>query len=114
MGHQDPGGSHHPHQVEGVDGLLVLQRGPLHRHQGIDGHALWMGLDVGEHFQQARPIAGPFPHADDSTAAEGDARSTHPGQGFQPFLIGAGGDDLVVVLGAGIQVVVVGGQSRVG
>ena len=73
-----------------------------------------MGIEAGEHGQQGSPIPPGFTQADDAAAAEADAGAPHPGQGFEPLLVGAGADDLVVVLGAGVEVVVVGSKAGLG
>lgn len=73
-----------------------------------------MGIEAGEHLQQRGPVGAALTEADDAAAAELDARRAHPLQGFEALLVGAGADDLPVVLGAGVEVVVVGGEARVG
>ena len=112
MGHEDAGGGHHAHQIQGIHRRLGLERSSLHGHQGVDRHTLGMGLQGGQHLQQRGPIPDALAHADDAAAAEIDAGPAHPGQGFQALLVAAGADDLPVVLRAGVEVVVVGGKTR--
>ena len=114
MGHQDPCRRHHPHQLQRFEGSLLFQGGAFHRHQPVHRNAFGMGVHAGQHLQHGGAVPQGFTHADDAAAAEGDAGLAHPLQGFQPFLIGAGGDDPVVVLGAGVEVVVVGREAGFG
>src|SRR5262249_58507928 len=48
-----------------------------------------------------------FAHADDAAAADVDAGRTHVAERVEPILIGARGDDRAIVLGRGVEVVVV-------
>jgi hypothetical protein len=57
--------------------------------------------------QQAGAVAAGLAHADDAAAAGAHAGVAHIGQGVEALLVGAGGDDLVVVVRAGVEVVIV-------
>ena len=73
----------------------------------VDGHGLGVLREVGKLDEQPRPVAAALPHPDDAAAADLDVRGPHVGEGVEPVLVGAGGDDLPVVLRGGVEVVVV-------
>ena len=66
-----------------------------------------------ELLQQATTFAASFTHADDSAAAHRDSGSSDARESFQPILVGSRGNDVAVKLGGRVEVVVVGGESRV-
>ena len=107
FGHHDAGNGQHADEVEGVNILLVRQRGTLHLDQHIDRHALRVLRQVGQLNQQTGAILKRLAHAENPARADFHTRVTHMRQGFQPIGVGPGGDDVAVELGRGVEVVVV-------
>ena len=66
-----------------------------------------MFRQVGELLQQCRAVLVGFAHADDAATADIDIFGAHIFQRIEPILVGAGGDDLLVVLGRGIEIMIV-------
>ena len=112
--HQDSGNGHHPDQLKRINGGQTFQGCSLDSHQTIDRDTFRMWVNAGQNPQHRGTVAKRFAHADDSTAAERDSGTTHALQCFQPLLIGSGGDDPVVMLRTGVEVVVVGRESCFG
>ena len=71
-----------------------------------------MDRQGGQRMDQADAVVRAFAHADDAAAADLDARVAHMLQRLQPVLIGTGGDDMPVIFGRGIEIVVVIIQPR--
>ena len=71
-----------------------------------------MRVNASQHLQHRSAIPERFAHADDASTAQRHTGTTHPLKRFKPLLIGAGGDDPVVMLRAGVEVVVVSRQPR--
>mmetsp|Transcript_12536 Transcript_12536/g.24997 ORF Transcript_12536/g.24997 Transcript_12536/m.24997 type:complete len:292 (+) Transcript_12536:394-1269(+) len=69
----------------------------------------WQGR---EDVQQADPVRFVLPQPQDAPAAHANPRVPHVGDGLQPVLVAPGGDDLGIVFGRRVEVVVVGRQSR--
>ena len=57
--------------------------------------------------QKAHPIFATLAHSQNAAGANVNAGVAHGLQGIQPVLEGAGGDDVGVVLGGCVQIVVV-------
>ena len=68
----------------------------------------------GQHLEQGGAVAVALAHADDAAATQLDPGAAHHRQGVQPVLVGAGADDPAVELGAGVEIVVVGGEAGLG
>ena len=107
LGHGDAGHRNHAHKVKRVDGFAVGQRRAGHAHQAVDGHRFGVWLQVGQLRNQARTVHRRLAHAHNAAAAHADACSAHVLQRVQPVLIGPGAHHVGVVLGGGVQVVVV-------
>ena len=69
-----------------------------------------MRFHRGQHLQHRSPVSQGFAHSDDAATAEGHACFANAFKGFQALLVRPGRDDPVVVLRAGVEVVVVGGE----
>ena len=91
-----------------------LQGRAVDRHQGVDRHALRLRIEVGQRVQQPDPVELALAHAEDAAAADRDAGLGDVGDGAQPVLVGARGDDVAVVVLRRVEVVVVGGQPGFG
>ncbi len=65
------------------------------------------GVEVGQLRDQPGAVHRRLAHADDAAGADLDAGGPHVGQGVQPVLVLAGADHVLVILGGGVQVVVV-------
>mmetsp|Transcript_5607 Transcript_5607/g.13614 ORF Transcript_5607/g.13614 Transcript_5607/m.13614 type:complete len:243 (+) Transcript_5607:1231-1959(+) len=115
-GHDDPGGRDAPHEVHHrrrVRGPLPDGR-PLDGDELVDGDALRVRRERRELREEPDSVGGLLAEADDPARADADAR---PPEGFerrQAVLVLAGAGDLGVVLGARVEVVVVGRHTRVG
>ena len=107
MRHQDAGDRDAPHQLERRQPFRAVEGDAFHLHQVVDGDGLGVLREVGELDEQLRPVAAALPHPDDAAAAHLDVRGPHVGEGVEAVPVGAGGDDLPVVLRGGIEVVVV-------
>src|SRR5690606_6512739 len=77
----------------------------------VNGNAFRLGIEVGEFHEKADTVFAGFAHAKDAAAADIDAGLADIADGLEAVFVGAGGDDFAVVLGAGVEVVVVGFQS---
>ena len=64
--------------------------------------------------QQSDAVFVSLAHADDPAAADGHARLADRGEGPEPVVVISRGDDLAVVLGRRVQIVVVGRQAGLG
>ncbi len=106
-GHGDARRSHGAYELEGIEIWCVFERRSGHPHQGVDGHRFGVGIEPGQLRQQTRTVAPGLAHADDAAAAHRHAGFAHGLQRVQALLVGAGGDDLAVELGRGVEVVVV-------
>lgn len=113
-GHEDTRGGDHAGHGEGVDGGLIFEGGAFDGDEGVDGDALGVRLVAGEGLEHREAIFEAFAHADDAAGADVDAGAADAFEGVEAILVGAGGDDLVVVVGAGVEVVVVGGEPGFG
>jgi len=107
FGHGDAGHSNDADKVKGVDGVRVGQGGAGHAHQAVYGHGFWIGVEVGQLGNEASAVHGGFAHAHNAAAAHANAGAAHVLQSVQAVLVGAGADDVGVVLGRGVEVVVV-------
>ena len=100
-----------PDEVEYVDGLGTFQRGAGNRHQRVDRNALGWRREIAEHLEHPKPIVGVFSHPENATATDRHAGVLDVLDGVEPILEGVGRDDVPVVLGRGVDVVVVGGHA---
>jgi autotransporter-associated beta strand protein len=107
-GQDDAGGGDHADEFDGVDGGLVGERGAFDALKGVDGDGLGVGVLVGELLEEAAAIVEGFAHADDAAATDGNAGAADVFDGAEAVVVGAGGDDLAVEFGGGVEVVVVG------
>ena len=64
--------------------------------------------------EEANPVGAVLAHADDAAAAHVDPRLADALERLEPVAIGAGGDDLCVIFGRGVDIVVVIVESRLG
>ena len=71
-----------------------------------------MGGESGERLQHSRPVLPRLPHADDAARTDLEAGLAHGPQSVQAVLIGPGGDDFLVELLRGVDVVVVVVEAR--
>src|SRR3546814_9290233 len=71
-----------------------------------------MGGQGGQAVQQADAVFRLFAEPDDATAADLHAGVAHMGQRIQSILVGTRGDDGAVMLGRGIEIVVVVVEAR--
>mmetsp|Transcript_28529 Transcript_28529/g.83972 ORF Transcript_28529/g.83972 Transcript_28529/m.83972 type:complete len:394 (-) Transcript_28529:656-1837(-) len=117
-GHDDPRRGDHARHVEGVnavdvDVLSVAEGSALDADQGVDGDALGMLGKGGQYVEQSHPILFLLPQAQDSSAAHADTRVSHVGDGIETILVAPRGDDVGIMLGTRIEIVIVGRQSGI-
>ncbi len=92
--HQDAGDGDGAHELDGIEGRCIGERGSRHFDQQVDRHALRMLGEIGELHQQTRAVGSRLSHADDAATADLDPCRAHVGERFEPVLVAAGGDDL--------------------
>jgi hypothetical protein len=107
-GHEEAGGGDHADEVEGVEGLFVGEGGAFDALECVDGDGFGVGVLGGELEEEVEAVGDGFAHADDAAAADGDAGVADVLEGVEAVLVGAGGDDVAVEFGGGVEVVVVG------
>mmetsp|Transcript_21414 Transcript_21414/g.41994 ORF Transcript_21414/g.41994 Transcript_21414/m.41994 type:complete len:466 (-) Transcript_21414:148-1545(-) len=109
------GGDHTHHIVPGRGAALcdeaVTERGASDGHECVEGHRLRVGLKGGEGEQESNTVVFLLTETNNATAADGDACLAHVLNGVEAVIVGAGADDLGVVLTTGVDVVVVGGET---
>ena len=111
--HGDPRDRNGAHELEWIDRLGAVERRALDLHQVVDRNRLRIRIEIGELRDQARALRGSLPHADDSAATDFHSGDANPVERFETVAIVAGGDDLAVELGRGVEVVVVIVEARV-
>jgi len=114
LGHGDAGRGHHADQFQGFHRRAGGQGCARNRDQGVDRHAFRVGRLGRQHLDQRGTVAVAFAHADDAATAQLDAGGTNHPQRRQPVLVGPGPDDARVELGAGVEIVVIGGKTGLG
>ena len=92
---------------------VTSRREPQNPHQRVDRHAFRRFRQTGQCGDQPRAILLGLTQPDDPAAAQFDPCVAHMGQGVEPILIDPGGDDLAVMLGRRVEVVVVVIQAGV-
>ena len=112
--HHDPRHGEHADEVERIDVLFLGQRRALDLDQHVDRHRFRVLRQVGQLDQQAGAIVQRLAHAEDTAGADLHPRLAHVAQRLQTLTVGAGGDDIAVVLRRGVEVVVVVIQPRCG
>lgn len=98
-------------ELKGVYLRVAFQRGAGHGHQGVDGYAFGLRVQGGEDLQHAQAVVHGFAQAQNAAAAHGHAGALHVGDGLQPVVKRVSGDDVGVVLRAGVDVVVISGYA---
>ena len=92
---------------------LIGQGGAFDGDQGVDGDGFGGLGELGEGVEQGDAVVVGLAEAEDAAAADGDAGGLDVGEGAEAVLVGAGGDDVAVVFGGGVEVVVVGVEAGV-
>ncbi len=114
LGHHDARHGNGADERQRVQVLRVFQRGARYLYQHVDRHRLRMRGEPGQLLQQRAAILGAFAHAENTARTHLHTGVAHGGQSFQAVAIGARGDDFAVVVGGGVEVVVVVVQPRGG
>src|SRR5690348_10026659 len=86
--------------------------GALHTHQKIDRHTLRMFWQGCERVDKSDAIAFVFSHANDPAAADMNARLAEMSESLKAIIVSPGGDDLAVVLGRRIEIMIVVVEAR--
>jgi hypothetical protein len=89
-----------------------VQRRAGDLHQTVDRHRLRMFGQIRERLQQPGAFVAGFAETDDAATAGLQSGRAHVGEGVESILEVARVDDLAVMLGRGIEIVVVVGQPR--
>ncbi len=105
--HGDAGGRDRARELDRIEPGAAGERRTLHLHQHVDRYAFGMDGKIRQRRDQADAILARLAHADDAATANRDAGIAHVLQRVEPVLINAGRDDAAVVLGRGIEVVIV-------
>ena len=84
----------------------------MHADQHVDRNRFGMRVLPGQLEQECATVVDGLAHPDDAAAADGDAGLSHVPQRPQPVVVLAGGDDVPVLLAAGVEVVVVRVATR--
>ena len=111
LGDSDAGDGNHTNEVENSDGFISFQWSAGHGHEGVDGNALGLWVEPGDDLDHFEAILDGFAEAEDAAAADGHAGVLDVADGIEAILKGVGGDNVGVVFGGGVDVVVVGGDS---
>ena len=105
--HHDTSHGNGADKLKWIQVLLILKRGTFHAHQHVNGYTLGMLRQVSQLLQQAGPVGLLLAHAHDTATTDLHAGIAHVVQCLQAILIGAGSNNIAIVFGGGIQVVVV-------
>lgn len=109
--HGDASDGDHADELEGINDLVVCEGCAGHGHEGIDRDAFGERIEVRENFEEAKSVVRSFSETDDAAAADGHACVLDVGDGAEAVVVGVRGDDVRVVLGGGVEVVIVGGDA---
>ncbi len=113
FGDGDAGDGDHADEVEGIDLWIFGEGCAGHGHEGVDGDGFRLGIEVGDDFEEAEAVGDGFAEAEDTAAAHGHASVLDVFDGAEAVFVGVCGDDVGVVLGGGVEVVVVGGDAGI-
>src|SRR5580700_9660133 len=105
--HTDAGGGDGADKFEWLERRLAGERRAGDAHQHVDRHRFRMRRQARQGRDHADAILARFAHADDAAAADVNAGIAHVVERLQAVLIGARGDDLLVELRRGVEVVIV-------
>src|SRR3546814_19170385 len=86
---------------------LVAKRRALDRDQRVDRYAFGMARQRRQRVDEADAMRARLAHADDPARADVDPRLADVAERIDPLLEGPRGDDVGVILGRGIDIVVV-------
>ncbi len=109
--HGDAGYGDHADEREGIDDFVVAERCAFDGHEGVDRNAFGLRIEVGDDLQHFQTVVDGLAEAKDAAAADGHAGVLRVADGAQAVLEGVGADDVRVMLGRGVHVVVVGGDT---
>jgi len=107
----DSGGRDHPEEFERLDGCLLFHGGAGHGHQAVNGTTFRGGVETGQHLQHFEAVFHTFTHAQDAPATNIHSGVLNVFNGIESILKRVGGDDLVVKVGTGVDVVVIGSDA---
>ncbi len=99
------------HQLENINRWRVGEWSSGDRGKAIDRHALRLRVHGAKNLEHFEAVDFRFPHANNSATANAEARALDRANGIQTILEGVGADDFFVMLGRGVDVVVVGGEA---
>ena len=111
-GHGDAGHRDGAHEIDGIERFGQCRWGSGHRYQRVDRHALGVIGQGGQGMDHAHAVIGAFAHADNAAAADIHARIPHGGQRVEPVLVCPCADDLPIIFGRGVDIVVVIVETR--
>ncbi len=106
-GHEQTRDGNRAHKIEGIDRRKTVKRGSLDLDELVDRHTLGRGIEGGQGTQHGHPVRDALAHADDPARADLETRRANVREGLEPILVAAGRHHLCVVLGRGVEVVVV-------
>jgi len=111
LGDGDAGDGDHAGHIEGGDGVLAGEGGAGHGHEGVDGDAFGGWVELGDDLDHFEAVLGVFAEAEDAAAADRHTGVLDVADGAEAVVEGVGGDDVGVIFGGGVDVVVVGGDA---
>src|SRR5258708_10758757 len=112
-GHQNARGGDGANHFERVKRRYVSKRCALDANEHVDGNAFGMRLQISQLVKQADAVSVFFAHAENASAANGDARFADRSERAQALIVNTRGDDGAVEFRRSIEIVVIGGEGRV-
>src|SRR5215469_8763537 len=95
-GHEDPCGGDGTNHYEWINLRSVGERSSVDAREHVDGNAFGMRIEICELVKEADAVLIGFADAEDSAAANGDARFANARDGFEAVFVNARGDDVAV------------------
>ena len=92
--------------------VAMLQRRALHHHERVDRHALGLRALPGELEQEIDAVVVALAHPEDAAAADLDSCVPDMAQRREAVVVAARGDDRLVEVPAGVEIVVVVVEAR--
>ncbi len=112
-GEEDARRGYEADELQRRHGGLLRKRSAGDGHKHVDGHGLRRGVKAGEDLEHAQAVVLGLTHAEDAAAAHGDARRLNMGDSAQAIIESVCAHNAGVVLGRGVDVVVVSGEAGV-
>ena len=90
--------------------MLSGEGSSLLRHEAVDRNTFWGGIKTAKNLEHLESILLRFAHPENRPATDGHSRLLHRANGAKAVLKRVGGDNVAIVFGRGVEVVIVGGD----